>query len=303
VYDAPARAIRVIQGIPGSSYLGPAVLQNLDFASIAPNGRSALVWSGGAASFVSRLDDGAAGREIGGAGVPDRIAWSADSRAAILYRAAESRLERWQNLDEAPVIDTPDGLRIPGAVSFIAIDSSASRIALGAGNELVLWEEDHASRTFPLAGATGAVFAADGKTLFLAGPERITAVRNLDSGAYVDGLAGGAQLHSRRHFPAAKVPESSSLNGPALDAAGLFIDRAGAYVYVADRSSRSVLVYDMASGGLTDSVALDVPPSTMTPLLRPGTLLLNFRTGANDPVWVLDTNGRNAAYFVGMGIE
>jgi YVTN family beta-propeller protein len=125
----------------------------------------------------------------------------------------------------------------------------------------------------------------------------------LDSDAYLEALGGGAQLSSRRHFAPAKMSRSSSLKGEALDAAGLFIDRAGAHVYVADRSSRSVLVYDTASGEVTDSVALDVPPSTMIPLLRPGTFLLNVRAGANDPVWVLDTNGRNTAYFVGMGSE
>jgi hypothetical protein len=64
-----------------------------------------------------------------------------------------------------------------------------------------------------------------------------------------------------------------------------------------------VLVYDAASGEVTDSIALDVVPSTMIPLLRPRTFLLNARTGAGDPVWVLDTNIRNTAYFVGMGIE
>ena len=300
VYDAPARSIRVIQGIPGSSYLGTRVLQNLDFASIAPNGSSALVWSGGVAAFVPRLDNGAVAHEIGAAVVPDRIAWSADSRAAVLYRSAEPRLERWRNLDEAPVIDTPDALRDQGAVTFIAVDSSASRIVLGAPNGFVLWSEGQPAQALPFAGATGAVFAADGKTLFLAGPDRIAALENLDSGVY---LEPGAHLSSRRHFPAAKISRPSSPNDTPLDAAGLVVDRAGAHVYVADRSSRSVLVYDIAGAEVTDAISLDVAPSTMLPLLRPGTFLLNARTGADDPVWVMDTNGRNMAYFVGMGIE
>lgn len=283
LYDAPSRSIRVIQGVPGSSYLGTAVLQNIDFASIAPNGRSALVWSGGVASFVARLDLDAATREIGAAGVPDQIAWSPDSRSIVLYRAVDSRLERWRGLDDAPAIDSPDGLRVEGRISFVAIDASASRIAWGSEVGLVLWIDGRDAQSFPEAGSTtGGVFATDGKTLFAAGSDRIVALRNIEWGPYTDFLGIGT--------------------GDPLDAAGMAVDASG-HLYVADRAAQSMRVYDTATGGMTVRIALDLAPSMMIPLLRRNTFLLNVRTGATDPVWVFDTSTRNSAYFVGMGVE
>jgi hypothetical protein len=282
VYDAPSRSVRVIEGIPGSSYLGTTVFQNIDLASIAPNGRSALLWADGKAFFVPRLDEEAAAREIGEAGVPDMIAWAPDSRAAVLYRSAESRLERWRNLDREPAIESLDELRPEGRLSFVAIDSSASRIAWASESGMFLWNDGAAPQTVRDAGlATAAIFSQDGKTLFMAAPGRIVALRNLDSGAYTDSLG---------------QPDA------ALDPAGLALGHDGR-LYVADRSTRSVLVYDAANGMATDRVALDSEPSVITALLRPGTFLLCARSSASDPVWVLETRTRYAAYFVGRGVE
>jgi hypothetical protein len=283
VYDSPGRSIRVIHGIPGSSYLGGAILENIDFASIAPNGRSALIWSGGEASFVERLDENAARRAIGASDTPDQIAWSPDSRAAVLYRATDSRLERWRNLADALVIDKPDGLQVQGRISFAAIGASGSRVAWGSDTGLFLWMEGTDAQPLPDAGlSTGAIFSADGKILFAAAPDRIVAIHS-EGVAYAEPLIASSAV--------------------VLDAAGLAIDSANKQLYVADRATCSVLVFDTATGNVTDRIPLDIAPSTMIPLFRPQTFLLNARNGAADPVWVLETKTRKAAFFVGLGVE
>jgi hypothetical protein len=284
VYDAPGRSIRAIQGIPGSSYLGGAVVENIDFASIAPNGRSALIWSGGEASFVARLDESAAPRAIGASDMPDQIAWSPDSRAAVLYRATESRLERWRNLADTPAIDSPDGLQVQGRISFVTIAASGSKVAWGSETGLVLWMEGTDAQAFRDAGLTpGAIFSADGNLLFAAAPDRLVAIHSVEGGVYADPFVASS--------------------GVVLDAAGLAIDSADKLLYVADRATCSVLVYDTAAGNVTDRIPLDIAPSTMMPLLRPQTFLLNARNGAADAVWVVETKTRKAAYFVGLGVE
>ena len=46
VYDAPSRSVRPVMGFPGSSYLGKAIVNDVQMASISPDGESALVIEG-----------------------------------------------------------------------------------------------------------------------------------------------------------------------------------------------------------------------------------------------------------------
>ena len=233
---------------------------------------------------MARLDESAAPRAIGFSDMPDQIGWSPDSRAAVLYRAAESRLERWRNLADTPAIDSPDGLQVQGRISFVTIAASGSKVAWGSETGLVLWTEGTDAQSFRDAGLpTGAIFSSDGNLLFAAAPDRILAIHSVEGGAYADPFVASS--------------------GVALDAAGLAIDSAGKQLYVADRATCSVLVYDTATGNVADRIPLDIAPSTMMPLLRPQTFLLNGRNGAADAVWVVETKTRKSAYFVGLGVE
>src|SRR5438093_11232816 len=55
VLDSERHALRPILGVPGSSYLGPAVMPEVDYAAVSPDAGSALVVSAGRLLFVSDL--------------------------------------------------------------------------------------------------------------------------------------------------------------------------------------------------------------------------------------------------------
>ena len=58
IFDAPSRSVRPIIGVPGSSYLGQALLENIDNAFIAPDGESALVVANTQVLLIRRLRSG-----------------------------------------------------------------------------------------------------------------------------------------------------------------------------------------------------------------------------------------------------
>jgi len=49
-FDAPTRSLRAVIGFPGAASFGPALLDNLDLASVAPRQNYGIVFESGNAS-------------------------------------------------------------------------------------------------------------------------------------------------------------------------------------------------------------------------------------------------------------
>jgi len=56
VFDAPSKSLRQVLGMPGAAHLSPALLADVDWASVAPNGRTVVVIRQGEARLVSTAD-------------------------------------------------------------------------------------------------------------------------------------------------------------------------------------------------------------------------------------------------------
>src|SRR5258708_35637070 len=63
IYDSASRSIRPILGLAGGAHLGSAIVSDLDYASIAPNGRSALVVESGQVALIRDVLDTQAAAE------------------------------------------------------------------------------------------------------------------------------------------------------------------------------------------------------------------------------------------------
>ena len=54
VYDRASQTVRPMLGVPGATYIGSPVLNDVDVASVAPGGKWALIGKSGSDTFVQR---------------------------------------------------------------------------------------------------------------------------------------------------------------------------------------------------------------------------------------------------------
>jgi hypothetical protein len=95
-YARASRSVRPLLGVPGAAWIGPPVLSEVDWASIAPGGRWAVLIKGGGASFMRGLSDLAPTEAPvdGLIDAVDRVVWSRDGSFAILYSSSGGQLQR-----------------------------------------------------------------------------------------------------------------------------------------------------------------------------------------------------------------
>src|SRR6266542_3400814 len=144
VLDSAQHALRPILGVPGSSYLGAAVIQAVDRAAVSPDGRSVLMISGGRLLLVSGL------RGAAPAALPietiegiDRIAWSPNGALAAIYSSAARQAVILRDLANTPAGGAP--IRFEDAVTALAI-SSGGDLVVGSESGVFLLAADAAPR-------------------------------------------------------------------------------------------------------------------------------------------------------------
>src|SRR5689334_7679440 len=73
LFDVPTHSIRAVRGFPGSASLGPAILGNIDYGSIAPHKNYGIAFKDGRCMLVFSLEsDPISALPIPGAlGLPD----------------------------------------------------------------------------------------------------------------------------------------------------------------------------------------------------------------------------------------
>ncbi len=300
VLDGPMQAIRPINGIPGSSTLGPAVALPFPAAAAAfsPRGDFALAVSAaddhkvyllrnlGAVSPAADVIDGA----LSGA---DRVLLNADASAAVLLSSDARRAQLVRGLPGSPSAGPPlDLSSIPGSITALAVDRAATNILIAATD-----------------GGQGAIYfgAADPpadpalrpRLIANFGSPTALALLHGDQDAIIADAAVNrlTLLHNFAGTPEAFLlaGERDGVSGPA----GLQVSPDGRKLYIANGGSRTLSVWNFEAQSMEASFPLDAEPTRLVPLQAPSTFVLN-EAGEN-PLLLLDAAENLAVYFVPAG--
>jgi hypothetical protein len=268
VYNQASRTVRPLTGIPGASYIGAPVLDQVDAASVAPGGQWAFVTKGGRSLFVRGLSD-AAPVESSPEGLveaPDRIVWNRDGSYALLYSSSRNQLQRIRLSPNDARADAP--LDLGGKVSALAIDHPGRQIALAIpGSGLYLFEAGQSPALISSAAPAALAFDETGCKLYAAA---------LDPARILEFESGSGET------------EFAALDAAAAPA-GLAISAGGRYLMLADSAARSVSIYEIASRTQANTLALDFTPTRFEPLSAGPTFLLN---GDRRGEWLLVLDAR-----------
>jgi hypothetical protein len=287
VFDNPTSSIRPIIGIAGSAYLGPSIMGGIDFASVAPNGVSALVVQGGQLLAVSGLNSTAP------QSVPlDTpfsssmvIGWAPDGSRVVFASAVGGPLiqsVRW--MSGVSSLDTPIDLSsIGGTISTLVLDAASPRILIGIRDD-----------------AVGGVYLndADGSLTSLAATPDPSALALSSDGT----TAVATDRHTGQvlRFAIGTVPAAEPLlqNPDVLtDPVGVVLSKDAKTIYIADRQ-KGVLACDLDSQ-MCASIASITPKGFML-LAQSSIFLVSDRQTPTDPIVVFDS-GSAAIYFVPGG--
>ena len=269
IFDPGSRTVRPLHGVPGSSYIGSPVLNEVDLASVAPGGDWAFVAKGGRALFVRGLaSPSPAESSPDGLIAADRVVWNRDGSAALLYSSSANQLQRVRLSASDATADAP--LDLPsGRVTALALDQAGRQIALGvAGKGLYLFNAgDSPALISSIAQPAAAAFDETGRKLYAV---------DLDSFRIVEFDSGAAQA-------------DFSAIGSTITATGLAVSGGSQYLLLADSTARAVYVYDIAGRSLANTLNLDFAPSRFEPLSSGPTFLLN---GDKAGEWLLVLDAR-----------
>lgn len=287
VYDGTVRGLRPVHGVPGAAFLGTRVGPEMGFAQVSPDGRMALGVAEGVLLRITSLETfNPVEIPLAGAiAAVDRIAWSPDSSAAVVYSKESHRLQRLSGLDGAPTAHEPLELAPWGELlTTLAADDRAERIALG------------------IEGAGLFLIAADRTPLTIASLDRA------DSAVFAGGVLYAADRSARKIVEVRNLsgsPEAllfADENSGVEDPSGLGV--AGALLVVATPSARALDLFDIGERRSVERILVDTVPTGIETL---GRILLFARPErAGEPFWVLDTildaSQHPRAYFVPAGL-
>jgi hypothetical protein len=278
VYSRGARTIRPLFGIPGSSYLGSPVLQDVNSASISPGGEWAFVTNHSGSHFVRSLTEitpEAAGGFLNGI---DRVVWSRNGKFALLHSSSGRQVQRVRLSQNEATADAPVDLA-EGTVTTIAIDSTGRQIAIGIAEAgLYLLEAGQspallASMMQPAA----ATFDGDGR-LYAA---------DLATQRILEFQAGSGPIE----FTSLADPDS-----PPLDPVGLAVSGDARFLLLADRATSALRIYDIHSRSLIKTVGIDFAPVQLD-LLSPAPVFL-LKGESDHQLLLLDARQDPSIYFV-----
>jgi hypothetical protein len=283
-FDAPTRSIRAVIGFPGTASFGPALLDNLELASVAPGQNYGIVFEAGKCLLVSGL----ASKKISTAAIagvtehPDGIAWSANASLAILYSRAGNWFQIIAGFPNAPVADALTDLSsLGGSLAAVAADTSGQQVAVAIGGDKGGVYEAQGNLVTPLASMQNPVslsFSSDGKTLYAldSATQQVTAITLGNHGLETLPLSGIAN-------PVAIRSLQDSQNRPVL--------------YVAGGNDRILRILDVTSQQTIADVALNFQPTSIDPF-GSSSFVLAPRSQTAKPLWVFSSTPQPAAYFV-----
>jgi hypothetical protein len=273
VYSHASRTIRPLLGVPGATHIGPAVLTGVNFASIGPDGDSALITKDGRPSLIHGLADLAPLESLsnGLIGAVDRVVWNRDGSFALLYSSSGNQLQRVQLSAAGAAVDPPIDLSPWGPVTALAIDPAGRQIAFGiAGSGLYLFAAGQSPALLSsMAQPAVAAFDSAGNRLYAVDLEQ-------------------QQIFQFDSASSAVVFAPLTQDSRAVTPVGLAVSGDGRYLLLADSTAQAVRVYDTASAAAA-ILPLDFFPSRFEALSPAPAFLLN---GDNGNEWLLVLDAR-----------
>ena len=272
VYDAGARSLRALSGIPGSAYAGPSVAAGLDVAWASGFGAAVGVREGATVVLTSLQTLQPKEHSVPGLLTAKRVAWSARGTVAALYDGGSvQRLTVSSQVSAGPAV--PVGFL--GDVTALAVDDSGA-IAIAAGGSVHLLQDSAVKEV--ASGLEGLLAISFGKNQVL----------------YAGHANGIAEIRTDGSSKAVR----QIVEGRAVTA--LAADRKAGRLFGIDAAARRVLVIDSA-GTLVGELTLDREPTTLEVLQPDSVLLLNGIEGQGLPAIVLDITKDPAVFFIQVG--
>jgi hypothetical protein len=278
VYDRETRAIRSVAGVPGSSYLGASILAEVDAASIASDGSSAIAVQQGrlvivrgirtASPEAQPLEGAISGAEL--------FAWSRTS--AAIYSPGQRQAQIIRELGSTPVVsEAVDLSGLPGTVTVMAL----------AGDSLLVGSEGGGVHLVKRGQATRLIAGAQSPSaLALAGEDLLFADRESGSIWRVNDFAGDA---------------TSSIFAAGIDSpVGLHVN--AGRVFASSAGGRQLRIYDLATKAEAAVLDLEFTPGAFDFAGEPSLLLMARGVAGEQPYYLLDAS-QNAVFFVPAGRE
>lgn len=253
----PDRSIRPLLGYPGAAYPGEPSLDNVDFASISPDGRWAVIVQNGQTRILRHFEN-SAGINLN-LQTPERVIWSADQTIALLYSSTSNVMQAIRLRDSGPELERETDLSTLGPVTMLALSGSGDRVAVGTrGGVYQFSANQQPVRIGTSANPVHAVFGDNGKSLYV-----------LDKGAQWVILVFGKEGREEQ-LP---LMLEGAADGPAADPVSIHLSGNARYLLVADRARKALQVYDTSVMRLASELPLDYAPSTLE-LLTTGSVFL-----------------------------
>ena len=289
VFEGSARALRLVIGVPGASYLGPAIRSGIDFASVSPDGRLAVIQSEGNLAVAGL---GAPDREasaVQAAAAASRAAWADDSSAVAVWIESSRSLLLWRT----------------GEPAWQALEVSAGEwqaMAVASRGEAVLvgLAADGAAALYRLAPGAGSAA--------LARLESIAAIAIGASEAYIADRTRNEILAMHDWRGSATLSLLANETKGIADPVGLGLTADSRTLMVAGAKDRSVTLIDIASASPVARLEADVEPATMQ-LMASGErggqriFLLNRPDDSAEALQVVTASGEPGVFFVPRPVE
>jgi sugar lactone lactonase YvrE len=284
-FDLPSQSFRCVIGLPGSAFLGAAVVSGFDTGWVAPRKNYAIAFQQGNGFLVTGLDSDQVSSTplMDLSGAPDAIVWSADGSAAVLYSRAGNWLQVLRGLPDAPqAASVVDLSPLGGSLAAVASDAPGKNVALAMqgdnGGAFLLTGAQSLAPLLPMTNPTGLAFSQDGASLYVldGGASQLRVITLSDSSSQAFALDG--------------LQNPTSI-APGRDAQGRPL------VFVAGQSDQILRVYDPTAQQALVDLPLSFQPTGITVLGR-NSFVLASRSQSTDPLWLFASVPQPAVYFV-----
>ncbi len=264
--------------------MGPAILRQVEFASVAPLQDYAILLRRGEVVVVTGLSSGNLSETVlpTSSFTPERVAWSDDGSTAVLYSQTGGWIQTVTGLPASINVGTPISISaLGGTLNAVTASPNGQIIAIGVtGNQAGVYQIAGGQSFSPLLAVAQPIdlaFSKDGGSLYA-----------LDSATnQVSEIS--LSTSASQTWPAG-VDDAVAIR-PARDSANRGV------LYVAGRSSRQLIAFDDATHQNLAGVALSFDPAIIEPLGNNG-FLLSRRAVNSDPLWSFTNSVQPAVYFV-----
>lgn len=274
-------SVRAILGYPGAAQLGAPALVDVDFASISPDGRWAVIVKDGQTRIVRNFEN--VMDETLRLQTPDRVVWSSDQTVAILYSSAANVMQEIRLRENGPELGRETDLTAFGAVTMMAVAPRGDAVAVGFPGGVYLFTASQQPVRIPaLVQPAGAVFAEDGASLYILDKAEHPVVKRF------------------RREPLAEQDSFAldSEDGSSADPVSIQLSGNERYLLVADRAGQSLQVYDVASMRLSARLALDYAPADLELLTAGSTFFVKPGISNGTNISIVLAKDFPSVYFV-----